>query len=47
MAVAIEEQTELQDLLSYLSKSAMEEFLDCLSERLGKDEPVFWQLVCW
>jgi hypothetical protein len=45
MAVAIDNQTEIKDLLNYLAKSFMEDFLVRLSERLGKDESIFWQIV--
>jgi hypothetical protein len=45
MPVAIDNQIEIKDLLNYLAKSFMGDFLTHLSERLGKDEHVFWKVV--
>jgi hypothetical protein len=42
MPVAIEEQTELLD---YLYGGVTEKFLSCLSQKLGGDEPLFWQII--
>lgn len=44
MSVAIEQRSE-HDLYQYLIGDSIEKSLECLSEKLGRDERFFWDIV--